>query len=62
MIIIWICLSLANAFIAGMNYSLILTYQQDGNSVALKQWAMVVICGLLSVALQVAIVGRASQL
>ena len=62
MIIIWICLSLANAFIAGMNYSLILTYQQDGKPVATKQWAMMVLCSCIAVFLQVAIVGRASQI
>lgn len=62
MIIVWIVLSMANAFLAGMNYSMILTYRQDGRPVAAKQWALVVICSVLAVVLQIAIVGRASQI
>lgn len=62
MIIIWIVLSLANAFIAGMHYSMILINRQDGKTTPIMQYVIIAACMIVSIVLQISIVGRASQL
>jgi hypothetical protein len=62
MIAMWIVISLANAFMAGIHYSLIVTNKQDGYTVSFKQYAMVTVCAAIAILMQIMIVGRASTL
>ena len=62
MMIVWIILSLANAFIAGMHYSMIMINRQDGKTTPMMQYVIIAVCMIVSVFLQISIVGRASQI
>ena len=62
MIIVWIILSLANAFIAGMHYSMIMINRQDGKTTPMMQYVIIAVCMIVSIFLQISIVGRASHI
>ena len=61
MMIVWIILAMANTFIAGMHYALIVSNRNDNVPVEMMQYVWVAICLLVAVYLQISIVGRASS-